>query len=251
MTCMKVPVFCLLLLLGVCLITACVETTSVTGNHISPSQNPEPIVITDSSGTLITLPHTATRIVCLNERATELLIAIGGSDRIVGADDSSTKNPLFKGKLTQASDVGDTFNPDVETILSLNPDVVIGYSTAKPHNLDKLIAANLTLIYIDSYRLSNLSEDALTLGQITGNTENATNYSQFVGENIAMVTSRLSRQNLTQAPRVYFEAYSDYSVMTPRSAGPDTQSARVPELVWVYQPGLGNSQSRMDSQPRS
>ena len=215
---MKDSGFSLLLLFGLSLFTACVNTTSLVNDHASYSQHPEPIVITDSSGAQINIPHPATKIVSLNERATELLIAIGVSDRIVGVDDSSVKNPLFAGKLTQASDVGNAFTPDVEAILALKPDVVIGYSTAKPHNLDKIIAANLTMTYIDSYRLSNLSGDALMLGQITGNTGNATMYSQFVNNNIDLVTSRLSSQNLIP-PRVYFEAYSDYSVMTPRSAG--------------------------------
>ena len=49
----------------------------------------------DSNGAEFTLPHAAQRIVATNSDCTEMLIAIGAADRIVGVSDTVYANPLL------------------------------------------------------------------------------------------------------------------------------------------------------------
>jgi iron complex transport system substrate-binding protein len=174
--------------------------------------------ITDSAGSTHLFDHPVTRIISQNDDATELLIAVGAADTIVGITDTAMKKRYLLEKVPQATSIGDWLYPDIETILALKPDVIVAYSTSKPKNLDKLQDANITIIYCDSYRLNTLIADAEMIGKLTGKEERAQTFVEFHKKYLSLVKSRLP-DNATGEARVYAEAYTDYSVMTQRSAG--------------------------------
>ena len=177
------------------------------------------INITDSAGRTYLFDHPVTRIISQNDDATELLIALGAADTIVGITDTAMKKDYLREKVPQAKSIGDWLYPDVETILSLKPDVIVTYSTSKPRNLDKLQEANITIIYCDAYRLNTILTDAQLIGKLTGNEENARHFIDFSTKYYSLVESRVAENVTGENLRVYAEAYSDYSVMTERSAG--------------------------------
>lgn len=175
----------------------------------------------DSNGNEVTLPKTADRIVSTNADCTEMLIAIGAKDKIVGVTDGVKSSPLLMAQLPEnVSSIGNWQTPNVETVMSLKPDAVICYSYAsKPKNIDQLNAANLTIIYLDCYKMSTLSRDAMALGAITGNTKQAEDYAQFLKKYQDMVTDNTSRLSPAQKPSVYWESYTDYSTVGNTSGG--------------------------------
>jgi iron complex transport system substrate-binding protein len=65
------------------------------------------------------------RIVSLVPTTTEILFAIGAGDRVVGISDFDTYPP----EALDRPRVGALINPNVETILALEPDLVITYGT--------------------------------------------------------------------------------------------------------------------------
>ena len=173
------------------------QPTAVLKNNISPSK----------------------RIISQNDDATELLIAIGASDSIVGITDTAMKKNYLADKLPHAKSIGDWLFPDIETILLLKPDAIVSYSTSKPKNLEKIAAANLSIVYCDSYRINTLVSDARKLGELTGYEEDAARYIAFNEKYQSLVDSRIPKTGTGDLIRVYIEGYSDYSVMTERSAG--------------------------------
>ena len=175
----------------------------------------------DSNGNEVTLPKTADRIVATNADCAEMLIAIGAKDKIVGVTDTVKSTPLLMAQLPgNISSIGNWQTPSVETIMSLKPDVVICYSYAsKPKNIDQLNAANLTIIYLDCYKMSTLSHDARALGTITGNTNQAEDYAQFLEKYQNMVTDNTSKLSAAQKPSVYWESYTEYSTVGNTSGG--------------------------------
>jgi len=179
------------------------------------SQIPGPVGIT----TLEHREYPVKRIISQNDDATELLLAIGASDSIVGITNTATKKPYLTEKIPHARSIGDWLFPDMETVLSLNPDVIVSYSTSRPRNLEKLTAANLSLVYCDAYRINTLVPDARLLGELTGHSTGAERYVAFYEKYSSLVESRVPRTPKGDQIRVYAEAYSDYSVMTERSAG--------------------------------
>jgi iron complex transport system substrate-binding protein len=79
------------------------------------------VTVIDDSRREVRLPAPARRIVSLAPNITELLFAAGAGNRIVGA-------VRFSDYPKAAQDiprVGDTYNLDMESILALNPDLII------------------------------------------------------------------------------------------------------------------------------
>lgn len=176
------------------------------------------IIITDSLGNTVTLPHPARRIICQNGMAAELLVAIGSGDRIVGVSDALMTERYVIEKIPQAQSIGDWQTPNIERILTLKPDVMLVYSS-KTYNIDKITAANITVIYIDCNRIRDVPREARKLGVLTGNEAGAEQFARYIEKYLDIVDTRLANLTENERPRVYVEMYSDYMAQGPGSTG--------------------------------
>ncbi|MED1793413.1 iron-hydroxamate ABC transporter substrate-binding protein [Brevibacillus nitrificans] len=86
----------------------------------------------------IEIPADAKRIIGLTNAPN--ILALGGT--LVGVDEWTKKNPLFRDKLTHVETVSDE---DLEKIIELKPDLIIAGSTMK--NLDKMSQIAPTIVY--------------------------------------------------------------------------------------------------------
>lgn len=212
-----IPLLILLLLTGGCTIP---DDNSSSGLSTDPdiSQN---ILITDSAGKNYSYQQPVQRIVVLNAAAAEMLISIGAGDKIVGVADfvvAIQTHPYLISHLSNATRVGDFMTPDVETIISLHPDVVITYANSRHRNLDKMLAANISVLHFTSYRPVEVASDARTLGRLTGHNEGAERYARFVEKNLALIDKRVRNFSEEEKTRIYFEG-SDYNACGPGSSG--------------------------------
>lgn len=113
----------------------------------------------------------ATRIVSLNPVATELVVAMGAHDRLVGR----THWDLVA---ADVPDVGDGIQPNVEAILAQRPDLVILYeSPANRSATDRLGAAGIRTLVVRTDRVADLARIASMLGAAIGD--------RAVGERVA------------------------------------------------------------------
>lgn len=176
-----------------------------------------PVTITQTDGSRVTLPCHPRRIIVANSNAAEMMIAIGAQDTIVGVTRSTTNVSYIMEKIPRAENIGDWQVPNVERILALRPDIVIAYASSKPKNIDQFAAANVTVIYLDCFRLSTLANDARALGMLTGKSNEAEVYARMVEDTIAEVTGRVKKIPESKYPRVYSESYTDYTVSGPGS----------------------------------
>lgn len=167
------------------------------------------ITITQTDGKQVTLPSLPKRIIVTNSDAAEMLIALGAADTIVGITESTRNVTYLMDKIPQVQSIGDWQTPNVERMLALRPDVVISYASSKPKNLNQILAANITIVYLDCYRLPKLAQDARAAGILTGHTGKAEEYARVVENTTALVMRRASALSRDQLPTVYFEGYSD------------------------------------------
>jgi len=166
---------------------------------------------------MITLPCHPERIIVTNSNAAEMMIALGAANRIVGVTQSTTNVSYIMDEIPQAENIGDWQIPNVEKILALHPDVVIAYASSKPKNLDQLTAANITLVYLDCFRLPTLAHDARALGTLTGHENEAEVYARLVEDTVADVTAKVKTIPEGSYPAVYSESYTDYTAAGPGS----------------------------------
>ena len=77
--------------------------------------------VTDETGKTLDIPDYAQRILPLSPSLAEILFSLGLDERIVGVTEFATYPPATSGK----PKVGTFFNPSLEKILALEPDLVI------------------------------------------------------------------------------------------------------------------------------
>lgn len=197
----------------------CLGTESPAMADTSPqTSSSHTVIITETSGKITVLPQTASRIVTQNGDVAELLIAFGAQDTIVGVTDSIKNRPDISSRLKDVPSIGNWQNPNIERITSLRPDVLVTYGLMVK-NTDQIRAANITMIRLDCYRIPCLASDARSIGNLTGKTERAEEYAQFIEKYLALVESRVNGTDPAHPLRVYAEGYSDYTAHGRESGG--------------------------------
>jgi len=196
-------------------------TLAYTAAPVPSGSTCTPVTITQSDGKQAMLPCRPERIIVTNTDAAEMLIALGAADKIVGVVESTKNISYIMEKIPQAVSIGDWQTPNIERMLSLKPDVVISYASSRPKNLDQINAANITIVYLDCYRLPKLASDARAVGVLTGHEQKAEEYAQMI-ENITLtVMQRVTAVPSAQLPTVYFEGYSDFTAAGTGSGSDD------------------------------
>jgi iron complex transport system substrate-binding protein len=108
------------------------------------------------------------RIVSTAPSITELLYALGLGDRIVGVDRFSRYPP----EVLRKAKIGDYVNPNLETIASLRPDLVI-IPTNPVKLAERLAVLRLKVLELDQESIAKLYDSFRIVGQATGATAQA------------------------------------------------------------------------------
>ena len=104
------------------------------------------------------------RIVSLTPSITETLFAVGVEDRVVGVTDACDYPPTANSK----SHVCSWFDPDMERINRLKPDLAIGLETAH-HRLGPILKKNhIRLVLLNPVTVADALADMISLGTILG-----------------------------------------------------------------------------------
>ena len=144
----------------------------------------------------LTLNAEPQRIVSMSATATEMLFAIGAGDKVIAVDNFSNY-PAQTAELEKV----DAYQPNVEAISSLEPDlVIISYD---PGNLVEQLNA-LSIPVFAAYAVSNLDgayEQLEQLGALTGRLAEAVQLSATMQAEIAEIVAGVTK---TEPPLTYF-----------------------------------------------
>jgi iron complex transport system substrate-binding protein len=125
------------------------------------------------------------RIVSTAPSITELLYALGLGDRVVGVDRFS-RYPV---EALRKPKIGDYANPNLETIASLRPDLVI--IPVNPAKLaERLAVLRLKVLEIDQESIAKLYESFRIIGQATGATAQAARLTSTVQSQLDGIRAR-------------------------------------------------------------
>lgn len=157
--------------------------------------------LTDRAGRFVGIPHEITTIVTLGASNTEIVAALGFTDKIIGADTFSEDVTGITHDVTLI----DMWNMDAETVIALDADLVIAASDLFFDNtLDLLADAGTAVLFIPtSNTITGIYEDIQFLGLALNAEAEAEDIIRNMHEEIERIQT--IADSITISRSVYFE----------------------------------------------
>ncbi len=141
----------------------------------------------DDAQRTVTLARPAERIVSLAPHLTEILFAIGAGSRVVGASAFSDYPPAARA----IPRVGGHAGIDVERVLALTPELVVGWGSGNPPgDLEHVRTLGLPLFISEPRSVEDIADTAERLGRLTGRVTEADALGREVRRRAASLTRR-------------------------------------------------------------
>jgi iron complex transport system substrate-binding protein len=165
------------------------------------------------------------RIVSLSPSNTEILFAVGAGDKVVGVTDYCNYPAELEARIEtdEITRVGGYWDPSVETIVSLKPDLVLvstAQCTVKTNNCKtncsrrcelttkvakRLESLGLNVLTLSPHNIDDVLDNILLVGKATGNSAEATDFVETLKQRIDLIVTK----SVSHRPRVYFEVWND------------------------------------------
>lgn len=138
---------------------------AVVATSVVVAANPE-IQVEDSLGRKLVLPQPAMRVVSLAPHLTEVVFAAGAGGQLVGAVAYSD----YPEAAQAVPRVGSYDNVSVESLVALNPDLVLAwYSGNGPEVIKRAESLGLNVYVFESKTMESVAESLRVVGALTGN----------------------------------------------------------------------------------
>jgi ABC-type Fe3+-hydroxamate transport system substrate-binding protein len=155
----------------------------------------------DDFGTPITIGAPPKRIVSLNPTTTELLFAIGASNRLVGRSQWDVFPPAAR----DVPSVGDALRPNIEAVLAVHPDLVILYASDENRAAyERFRQAGVATVALRIDSIATFDRDTRLIGRLTGDSARAATTVDSVLATLARV--RAATKDLPP-PTVFLHAW--------------------------------------------
>jgi len=129
-----------------------------------------PIKVFDDTLQAVELSQPAQRVISLSPHVTELLYEAGANTQIIAAVEYSNYPEAAK----RLPRVGSGYKLDIEAILGLKPDLVIGWKSGNQQaQLEQLKKLGLTIYLSEPKTLEDIAENLRDIGSLTGKEKTA------------------------------------------------------------------------------
>lgn len=144
--------------------------------------------IVDDADRTVTLAEPPERIVSLVPSATEILLALGAGDRLVGRTDFDTIPPL-----AGLPSVGGGLHPSIERLVALEPDLVIRFAGPSDRNTpDRLTRLDVAHIAVRPDGIDDVRRIVTLLGRAVGEIDRAAALVARTDSSLAAVAERVA-----------------------------------------------------------
>jgi iron complex transport system substrate-binding protein len=162
------------------------QTASTVPASTSPS--PSPISVRDDAGRLVTLAAPPKRIVSASPSTTELAFAVGLGDEVVAVDKFSNYPP----EATSRTSIGSYIDPDLETILGADPDLVLATDVHVAALVPSLEKQGIPTLVLSAQNIEGVLLNLLVLGRVAGDEPKADQVVADLRTRIAAVEARVA-----------------------------------------------------------
>lgn len=167
-------------------------------SSVNEGETKYPVKITDSFGTEITLEKEPQKVISIAPNITEMIFDIKAEDKLVGRTDYCD----YPEDVEKIESIGTMRSPDVEKIISLEPDLVIASTHFNEENAKKLQEAGIKVISLyEENDVTGVYTMLETLGTALNKNEQAKESIDDMKKTINEVTSSV---NGLQEPTVYY-----------------------------------------------
>lgn len=182
-----------------------------------------PCTVNGGEGTSVTLEKEPERIVSISPTLTEMVFALEAGSKLVARSDYCD----YPAEVFDVESVGDIQTPDMEKIVSLNPDLVLVSDMVDDEFMTKLSSLGIPVLFIDEMgSLSDVYDVMTSVGLVLNCNEKAASAIAEMKAKIAEVEEKIA--GLT-APSVYYVVgYGEYGDFT---AGGDTFAGEILTLA--------------------
>jgi iron complex transport system substrate-binding protein len=153
---------------------------------------------TDALGRRISLSKYPDRIISTAPSNTEILLALGLRDKLVGV----TTFYGYPENVEGIPRIGGYTNPSVAKIVSLHPDIVFAARGNPNDVIQQLREQRITVFTIDTVDVSGLLVDLRKVGSLTGAVEHAEGLVSQIEEGIRRIRGRVRSSPPRENPRV-------------------------------------------------
>lgn len=173
--------------------------------------------VVDSLGRNVIIPYDINRIASFNTDLTEIIIALGGLDKLVIQDFNSFAGASWIGKhFPQLRELPAPYSPagfNVEELLNARPDIIITTSIgtlpfSELENVQELYGIPVLCFSFQS--LDTYFEELALLSYVIGAGEHGENISKFLSDFIDSVTERVAHIEEDARVRVYHALSNEF-----------------------------------------
>lgn len=155
------------------------------------SQQPQQREVTDDLGRKVWLPTKIERVISLAPNLTESVFAIGGGEKLVGVT-SFCNYPEQAKKLPH---VGDTMKPNLETIVALEPQLVLISTDSQLQSfVRQLEANNISAFVTEAKDVDGVLRNLRRLGELLGTPDQAEKLVSDLQTRIAAVETKVKNE---------------------------------------------------------
>lgn len=181
----------------------------IPSSHSQAEENavtaPAPTVITDQLGRTVELPANPQRIISLAPSNTEILFALGLGDRVIAVTDYCNYPPEAKTKPS----VGEYVNPNIEGIVAMNPDLILGTEAQSEEYYKQIESRGLNMVAISPKTFDEVLDSITLIGKITGVEKQAAELTTSMQKRIKAVTDKTAKLGEAQKPSVFYVLWDD------------------------------------------
>lgn len=144
------------------------------------------------------------KVVSMAPSITERIFDLGLEDHLVGR----TKYCTYPEGALKVEEIGSMYTPDIEKIVSLKPDIILGETHFKPDVMEKFIEAGITVVAKSSPdAVAGIYDYTLFLGRIFDKQYEARAMASASNTKVSAVEYELSKKAY-EKPRVYYSTGS-------------------------------------------
>lgn len=182
----------------VVLLTACAWFLWKGQSQPAASQAPERYRVTDSAGRQVEIPRRPERVIVLNASSLELFYAVGGT--VVGRPSTEALPQAVKEAVAAVPAVGSTPNPNLEQIVTLKPDLILGVNMPFHHNLIPVLdKAGIPILLQSLENYQHIIDTLQFYGDLAGKPEQA---AAVIGKIQSSYEAILAKNKNRPAPKV-------------------------------------------------